>query len=497
VTRFNRLISTGGAVCILLALTFATQAQDASSDAPVETPAAAAAPSAAANAPPTSGETPPAEEAAAAMEATSNPADPAEAADPPSAYSSADYIASDGYATFTVNNLWICISAALVFIMHLGFTTLESGLTQKKNAVNIIFKNVWIVCTGILLYAMWGFNAMYPGDFNGIFAMGGWFGQSLNDTAMTTAEYNVGYTWWGDFIFQAMFAATGATIVSGAVAERVKLPTFMLFAMLLVGFAYPITGSWMWGGGWLKGMGFYDFAGSSVVHAFGGFSALACVMLLGPRLGKYTPDGIKPIVGHSMPLAAIGVFLLWLGWFGFNGGSALAADPKAVSFVFVTTSLAACAGAVTSIVASWLLLKKPDVSMALNGILAGLVGITAGADTVTEFNSILIGGISGLIVVVAILAFDKIRMDDPVGAISVHGVCGIWGTIAVGIFSFNPEHKIWIQAVGTFSIGAFAFLFSFVLFLILKVTIGIRVTPEEEEQGLDLSEHGAHAYKLD
>jgi Amt family ammonium transporter len=494
VTRFNRLISTGGAVCILLALTFATQAQDASSDAPVEIPAAAAAPSAAANAPPTSGETAPAEEAAAAVEPTSNPA---EAADPPSAYSSEEYIASDGYATFTVNNLWICISAALVFIMHLGFTTLESGLTQKKNAVNIIFKNVWIVCTGILLYAMWGFNAMYPGDFNGIFAMGGWFGQSLNDTAMTTAEYNVGYTWWGDFIFQAMFAATGATIVSGAVAERVKLPTFMLFAMLLVGFAYPITGSWMWGGGWLKGMGFYDFAGSSVVHAFGGFSALACVMLLGPRLGKYTPDGIKPIVGHSMPLAAIGVFLLWLGWFGFNGGSALAADPKAVSFVFVTTSLAACAGAVTSIVASWLLLKKPDVSMALNGILAGLVGITAGADTVTEFNSILIGGISGLIVVVAILAFDKIRMDDPVGAISVHGVCGIWGTIAVGIFSFNPEHKIWIQAVGTFSIGAFAFLFSFVLFLILKVTIGIRVTPEEEEQGLDLSEHGAHAYKLD
>lgn len=493
-TRFNRLISSGVAVCMLLALTFATQAQDVSSDAPAETPAAAAAPSAAANAPPTSGETSPAEEAPAAVEATSNPA---EAADTPSAYSSEEYIASDGYATFTVNNLWICISAALVFIMHLGFTTLESGLTQKKNAVNIIFKNVWIVCTGVLLYAMWGFNAMYPGDFNGFFAMGSWFGQSLNDTAMTTAEYNAGYTWWGDFIFQAMFAATGATIVSGAVAERVKLPTFMLFAMLLVGFAYPITGSWKWGGGWLQEMGFYDFAGSSVVHAFGGFAALACVMLLGPRLGKYTPDGIKPIVGHSMPLAAIGVFLLWLGWFGFNGGSALAADPKAVSFVFVTTSLAACAGAVTSIVASWLLLKKPDVSMALNGILAGLVGITAGADTVTEFNSILIGGISGLIVVVAILAFDKIRMDDPVGAISVHGVCGIWGTIAVGIFSFNPEHKIWIQAVGTFSIGAFAFLFSFVLFLILKVTIGIRVTPEEEEQGLDLSEHGAHAYKLD
>jgi Amt family ammonium transporter len=499
VTRFNRLISTAGAVYLLLALTFATQAQDASSDAPVDAPTAAA-PSAAA---PSAA----AEEAPPAVVAITNAAAPAEANAPLSAYSSEKYIASDGYATFTVNNLWICISAALVFIMHLGFTTLESGLTQKKNAVNIIFKNVWIVCTGVLLYAMWGFNAMYPGtylpndlpnsDWNGFFAMGSWFGQSLNDNMMTTAAYNAGYTWWGDFIFQAMFAATGATIVSGAVAERVKLPTFMLFAMLLVGFAYPITGGWKWGGGWLNEMGFYDFAGSSVVHAFGGFAALACVILLGPRLGKYTPDGIKPIVGHSMPLAAIGVFLLWFGWFGFNGGSVLSADPKAVSFVFVTTSLAACAGAVTSIVASWLLLKKPDVSMALNGILAGLVGITAGADTVTEFSSILIGGISGLIVVVAILAFDKIRIDDPVGAISVHGVCGIWGTIAVGIFSFNPEHKIWIQAVGTVSIGAFAFLFSLALFLILKVTIGIRVTPEEEEQGLDLSEHGAHAYKLD
>lgn len=485
-TRFNRLISFGAAACFLLALTFAVQAQDTSSDPP------------AADAPAATSEAPADPPAAAEAETEEEPATEAEA-ETPSAYSSEEYIASDGYATFTVNNLWICISAALVFIMHLGFTTLESGLTQKKNAVNIIFKNVWIVCTGVLLYAIWGFNAMYPSEwaFDGVFAMGSWFGQSLNDPSMTTAEYNAGYTWWGDFIFQAMFAATGATIVSGAVAERVKLPTFMLFATLLVGFAYPVTGSWKWGGGWLDQMGFYDFAGSSVVHAFGGFAALACVILLGPRLGKYTPDGIKPIVGHSMPLAAIGVFLLWLGWFGFNGGSALAADPKAVSFVFVTTSLAACAGAVTSIVASWLLLKKPDVSMALNGILAGLVGITAGADTVSEFNSIIIGGIAGLIVVVSILVFDKIRMDDPVGAISVHGICGIWGTIAVGIFSFDPGHSVVVQAIGTLSIGAFAFVFSFVVFLILKVTMGIRVSPQEEEQGLDLSEHGAHAYKMD
>ena len=485
-TRFNRLISFGAAACFLLALTFAVQAQDTPSDPP------------AADAPAATSEAPADPPAAAEAETAEEPAAEAEA-ETPSAYSSEEYIASDGYATFTVNNLWICISAALVFIMHLGFTTLESGLTQKKNAVNIIFKNVWIVCTGVLLYAIWGFNAMYPSEWalDGVFAMGSWFGGDLNDASLTTAQYNAGYTWWGDFIFQAMFAATGATIVSGAVAERVKLPTFMLFATLLVGFAYPVTGSWKWGGGWLDQMGFYDFAGSSVVHAFGGFAALACVMLLGPRLGKYTPDGIKPIVGHSMPLAAIGVFLLWLGWFGFNGGSALAADPKAVSFVFVTTSLAACAGAITSIVASWLLLKKPDVSMALNGILAGLVGITAGADTVSEFNSIIIGGIAGLIVVVSILAFDKIRMDDPVGAISVHGICGIWGTIAVGIFSFDPGHSFVVQAIGTLSIGAFAFVFSFVVFLILKVTMGIRVSPEEEEQGLDLSEHGAHAYKMD
>lgn len=406
-------------------------------------------------------------------------------------------VAVEPFAEFTVNNLWICISAALVFIMHLGFTTLESGLTQRKNTVNIIFKNVWIVCTGVLLYAAWGFNAMYPGDFNGWFATGSWFGQSLNDVSMNSAAYNVGYTWWGDFIFQAMFAATGATIVSGAVAERVKLPSFMLFATLLVGFAYPVSGSWKWGGGWLDQMGFYDFAGSSVVHAFGGFAALACVMILGPRLGKYTADGIKPIVGHSMPLAAIGVFLLWFGWFGFNGGSALSADPKAVSYVFVTTTLGAAAGAVASILCSWVVIRKPDVSMALNGILAGLVGITAGADTVGEGSAIVIGAVAGVIVVISILFFDKIKMDDPVGAISVHGICGIWGTAAVGLFSFNPEHSLVVQLIGTFSIGAFAFVFSFIVFTAIKFTMGVRVSPEDEAEGLDLSEHGAAAYQMD
>ena len=422
----------------------------------------------------------------------------ADAAVPENAYSSEEFIASEGYATFAVNNIWICISAALVFIMHLGFTTLEAGLTQKKNAVNIIFKNVWIVCTGALLYAFWGFNAMYPGevgtDWNGYFAIGSWFGQSLSDASMTTSAYNPGYTWWGDFIFQAMFAATGATIVSGAVAERVKLPVFMLFSTLLVGFAYPVSGSWKWGTGWLDQMGFYDFAGSSVVHVFGGAAALACAMLLGPRRGKYTSDGIKPIAGHSMPLAAIGVFLLWLGWFGFNGGSALSADPKAVSYVFVTTSLAACAGAVASIVTSWAVIKSLDVSMALNGILAGLVGVTAGADTVGEGASIIIGAIAGVLVVLAIVAFDKLKVDDPVGAVSVHGVCGIWGTVAVGIFSFDPEHSLLTQLIGALSIGVFSFVFSYLVFGALKLTVGVRVSEEEETLGLDITEHGMEAY---
>ena len=432
------------------------------------------------------------EEAVAVVE-ESEPA----VAGPESAYSSEEFMATPGYPVFAVNNLWICISAALVFIMHLGFTTLEAGLTQKKNAVNIIFKNVWIVCTGLILYAIWGFNAMYPGDawsIDGVFAMGSWFGQSLNDASMTTAEYNAGYTWWGDFIFQAMFAATAATIVSGAVAERVKLPVFMLFATILVGFAYPIAGSWKWGGGWLDELGFYDFAGSSIVHAFGGFAALACALLLGPRIGKYTPTGIKPIVGHSMPLAVIGVFLLWFGWFGVNGGSALSADPKAVSYVFATTSLAAAGGAITSIITSYLLLKKPDVSMALNGILAGLVGITAGGDTVGVGSSIIIGGIAGVLVVVAILGFDLIKVDDPVGALSVHGICGIWGTVAVGIFSLDPEHSVVTQLIGTLAIGGFAFVFSMAVFGLMKVTLGIRVSEEDELIGLDISEHGMAAY---
>ncbi|MEM6313192.1 MAG: ammonium transporter, partial [Planctomycetota bacterium] len=304
------------------------------------------------------------------------------------------------------------------------------------------------------------------------------------------------YTEYTDFIFQAMFAATAATIVSGAVAERIKLAPFMVFAVVFVGFGYPFVGSWHWGGGWLStladGDGFYDFAGSSVVHAFGGFGALAGVLLLGPRLGKYGSDGSpKALPGHNIPLVNIGVFLLFLGWFGFNGGSVLSADEANVSLVFVTTALAGVAGGAVALLTSWGISGKPDVTMGLNGLLAGLVGITAGADSISPGFSILVGGIAGVLVVVSVLGFDQIKIDDPVGAISVHGVCGIWGTLAVGIFGGKDFVA---QLIGTVAVSVTAFLIALVIFGILKVLGGIRVSEEEEIEGLDLGEHGMSAY---
>ncbi len=405
---------------------------------------------------------------------------------------------------FELSNLWILISAALVFIMHLGFSAVESGLAQSKNTVNILFKNLFIVTMGVLTYALWGFNSMYPGEawsITGWFATGSPIPNALDygDAAKFMTSAYADYTAWADFIFQAMFAATAATIVSGAVAERVKLGTFMIFATLLVMFAYPITGSWKWGGGWLDAHGFYDFAGSTLVHAFGGFAALACVLVLGPRAGKYTKDGkIKPILGHSMPFAALGVFMLFLGWFGFNGGSVLSADPALVSLVFVTTTIAACAGAMGSIFTSWIVLKKPDLSMGLNGVLAGLVGITAGADQMGPWSAVIVGAIAGVLVVFSILFFDKIKIDDPVGAVSVHGICGMWGTVAVGIFGVaagDPDsYSFAWQVIGTVVVSVFAFVFSYVVFSILKAVMGVRVSAEEEFEGLDVGEHGQEAY---
>jgi ammonium transporter, Amt family len=404
---------------------------------------------------------------------------------------------SEAFDFFTVSMLWTVIAAAMVFIMHLGFATLEAGLCQQKNVVNVLFKNVFIICIGLLTYAFMGFNTHYPGDFNGYFSIGGPIGD-LNEGNNQTWAYGglaLAMTGYGDFIFQAMFAATAATIVSGAVAERVKLPSFMIFATILVALGYTVAGSWHWGGGFLSALEvpFKDFAGSTVVHGFGGAAALACVILLGARRGKYTKDGIKPIIGHSMPLATIGVFLLFFGWFGFNGGSVLSANPGPLGLVFTTTALAAAAGGLTSILCSWVVLKKPDLSMALNGILAGLVSITAAADVVSAMSAMIAGGIGGILVVFSILFFDKIKIDDPVGAISVHGVCGIWGTLAVAVFG-GSDFSYMSQIIGIISVYGFAFVFSLIVFGIIKAVMGVRVDAQEEEEGLDVAEHGSPAY---
>lgn len=401
-------------------------------------------------------------------------------------------------AMFTANNTWMLVATFLVFIMHLGFATLETGLTRAKNTVNILFKNVAIVAIGLLTYAIAGFNLMYPGEawiLGKFFGFSG-FGIAAPAGAAGLIEYADGqYTYWTDFLFQAMFAATAATIVSGAVAERIKLHSFLIFSAIFVGVVYPIVGSWKWGAGWLDGLGFYDFAGSTLVHSVGGWGALAGVIVLGPRLGKYLKGTSKAIPGHSMPLATIGVFLLWLGWFGFNGGSVLSANPEMVSLVLVTTTLAAAAGIIGAMITSEIIQKKPDLSMVLNGSLAGLVGITASADTVSVLSAIIIGLIAGCLVVVAVIFIDsKLQLDDPVGALSVHLVCGIWGTLAVGIFSTNPEHSFLIQLLGVVSYGAVCFPAAFLIFSVLKATKGIRVTEEEENRGLDISEHGMEAY---
>ena len=377
--------------------------------------------------------------------------------------------------------------------MHLGFACLETGLTQSKNTVNILFKNVSIIAIGILTYAFCGFNLMYPGTFNGYFGFAG-FGISSPLGSAGLIEYaNGNYTYFTDFIFQAMFAATAATIVSGAVAERIKLSSFLLFSSVYVAFIYPVAGSWKWGAGWLDQIGFYDFAGSTLVHSVGGWAALIGAIILGPRIGKYSKDGlIKPIRGHNLPLASIGVFLLWFGWYGFNGGSVLSADPGSVSLVFVTTTLAGAAGIVGAMIASWTISKKPDLSMILNGSLAGLVGITAGADVISPMISVIVGFTAGLIVVVSVIILDKSKIDDPVGAISVHLVCGIWGTIAVGIFS--AEHSVITQLIGVIAYGTFCLITSSLLFLGIKSLIGLRVSEEEEIIGLDIGEHDMESY---
>ena len=398
----------------------------------------------------------------------------------------------------TINNVWMMVCTALVFFMHLGFSFLEIGLTRQKNTINILFKNFFVITAGLLLYCLGGFNLMYPGFEDGdmgILKFAG-FGIAAPEGGMGFGYADGGYTWWTDFLFQGMFAATAATIVSGAVAERIKLSGFMLFAVLYVGLIYPIVGAWKWGGGFLDAWGFYDFAGSTLVHSVGGWGALITIYLLGARIGKFDKDGNpKALPGHNLPIASAGVFILWLGWFGFNGGSVLSADPELTSLTLVTTSLAAAAGGVAAAFFSNLLYKNFDLTMFMNGVLGGLVGITAGADQMSPTDAILIGLIAGVIVVLGIALIDKLKLDDPVGAVAVHLICGIWGTLAVGIFgAMAGFDQFLVQLIGVGIVGAFCVATSFIILMIVKSTTGLRVDKDEELNGLDLSEHGMEAY---
>ncbi len=404
---------------------------------------------------------------------------------------------------FTANNVWMMVCTALVFFMHLGFAGLEIGLTRQKNTINILFKNIFIITVGLLMYYIGGFNLMYPGfadGSSGILDFAG-FGIAIPENGLTTDYADGGYTWWTDFLFQGMFAATAATIVSGAVAERIKIGPFMIFTIFYVGLVYPIVGSWQWGGGFLSTLGgddggFYDFAGSTLVHSVGGWGALIGIYLLGARIGKFGEDGKpKAIPGHNIPLATVGVLILWLGWFGFNGGSVLSADPATTSLVLVTTCLAAAAGGVGALLVSTFAYKNLDLTMFLNGILGGLVGITAGADLMSPNEAVIIGLIAGAIIVGGVALIDRIRLDDPVGAVTVHLICGIWGTLAVGIFgSMAGGEQFLYQLTGVAAAGVFCCIASFIIFFALKKTVGIRVSKEEELEGLDLHEHGMDAY---
>lgn len=402
----------------------------------------------------------------------------------------------------TLNAIWILIAAILVIFMNAGFGMLETGLCRQKNAVNILTKNLIVFALATIAYWAIGFSLMFGSSGNPFVGFGGFF-LSGDHTNYGLSPFPEGLPVAVFFLFQVAFSATAATIVSGAVAERIKFNEFLIFSVLLVGIAYPITGHWVWdAGGWLYTMGFMDFAGSTVVHSVGGWAALAGAFLLGPRLGKFVDGRPGAIPGHNMGFAMLGCLILWIGWFGFNPGSQLAAD-QACAYIAVTTNLAASAGGLTATFTSWLKDGKPDLTMVINGVLAGLVGITAGCAGVSYWGSVIIGGIAGILVVYSVAFFDKIKIDDPVGAISVHLVNGVWGTLAVGFFNMEKGlfygggiNQLIIQIVGILAIGAFTAIFSFVVWAILKQTMGIRVSGEEEMIGLDIGEHGMEAYKI-
>jgi Amt family ammonium transporter len=438
-------------------------------------------------------------------------------------------VASSSDLRIGIDTVWVLVAAMLVFFMNAGFAMVESGLCRAKNATNILAKNFIVFAASTVSFWVIGWGLMF-GDGNGFLGLQGLFLVSGADNSpalgeayasmnpFSTARYEGVYgsiNWtpvplWAKFFFQLVFAGTAATIVSGAVAERIKFNSFLIFSFLLVAFAYPITGHWIWGGGWLAASNFRDFAGSTVVHSVGGWAALAGVLVLGPRLGKYRKDGrVNPIPGHSMTSASLGVLILWLGWFGFNPGSTMAAmNGTAIAHILVNTNLAAATGALGALVTAWWLLGKPDLSMILNGCLAGLVAITAPCAFVTIGSGAVIGLVAGAIVVLSVVAFDRVKVDDPVGALSVHLVCGIWGTLALGLFYDNDVAtniaalatglsrgaQTLVQLKGIAAAGIFTFTLALVFWYAIKLAIGVRVSEEEEIEGLDVGEHGISAY---
>ncbi|MFU8890562.1 MAG: ammonium transporter [Anaerosomatales bacterium] len=417
-----------------------------------------------------------------------------------------------------LDTVWVLVAGMLVFLMNLGFGLVESGFTRAKNTVNIISKNFIVFAVATIAFFVIGWGLMF-GDGNGIFGTQGLFmlGGADNSPAVEDAYSGVysAISWTGvpllaKFFFQLVFAATAATIVSGAVAERIKYVSFIVFSFVLVALVYPIVGHWIWGGGWLAELGFWDFAGSTVVHSTGAWAALAGVLVLGPRLGKFGKDGkAHAIPGHNMTSAMTGAMILWFGWFGFNPGSTMAADPGAISHIVVATAFAAAAGALAATALAWAILGKPDVGMTINGALGGLVGITAGCAFVGLGSSLIIGAIAGAIIVLGVLLLDRVRVDDPVGAIAVHGMGGIFGTLAVGLFAQDVIAPgttgnglffgggfglLWNQIIGVAAVGAAVFGVSLLVWLAIKATIGVRVSEEEEMEGLDIGEHGNRAY---
>jgi Amt family ammonium transporter len=401
----------------------------------------------------------------------------------------------------SINNVWLLVATFLVMFMQPGFAMVEAGFTRSKNTANILMKNLMDFSIGSLTYWLVGYSIMY-GD-----SIGGFIGNPATSFAFNVAEdsYGAGYSDFSDLMFQTVFAATAATIVSGAMAERTKFNAYLIFSFVITLLIYPVSGHWTWGGGWLSELGFIDFAGSTIVHSVGAWVGLAGAAVLGPRIGKYVDGKARAIPGHNLAYGALGVFILWFGWFGFNPGSELSAtegSTSAIARVALTTNLAAAAGAVTAMLVAWARYKRPTLSLSLNGALAGLVAITAGCAAVSPFGAIMIGTIAGFVLVFSVEFIDqKLKVDDPVGAISVHGVCGATGTLLVGLFATDGglfygggTHQLVIQLVGVLAIGAWALITGFILFKILKATNGLRVSRRIEEEGLDVYEHGEAVY---